>query len=198
MPEEKPSFVLDASVIINFLGSGIPEQILESLNANLFVAEPVFKEVMHDPSKRVSLPTWLQQIEAQGLIEVIKLRDEALALYLELVAELPPDHLDDGEAATIAVAIQLGAIPVLDEKRARRIFQSRYPHLPLSSTAALFQYSGAIDRISQHEMRGALFHALSIARMQVQPELIDWVIGVIGEENAKLCPSLPKRFRSFI
>ncbi len=195
MPEGKPVFVLDASVIINFLGSGRPQEILESLDAQILIAEPVFREVSHDPSKRVSPQAWLREIEAKGLVQVIKLYGDALLAYFDLVSAPPPENLDDGEAATIAVAMESGAMPVLDEKRARRIFRSRYPGLPLASTAELFRRANDSGRISRNDSRMALFDALRIARMQVAPDMAEWVVNVIGVENAKQCPSLPRKFR---
>jgi predicted nucleic acid-binding protein len=198
VPEGRPSFVLDASVIINFLGSGMPEPILESLGAELYVAKQVFLEVVRDPSRRIAPQAWLRQIEARGLIEVIKPAGESLETYLELVSAPPPGRLDDGEAATLAVALQLGATPALDEKRARRVSQSRYPGLLLSSTAALFRHASESGRIAQDQISLALFNALSLARMQVQPEMAEWVVNCIGAEKAQQCLSLPSQLREAI
>jgi hypothetical protein len=55
-----------------------------------------------------------------------------------------------------------------------------------------------IGRIPQDELRLALFKALCIAEMQVITEMIEWIIHTVGEENAKLCPSLPAKFQHLL
>jgi predicted nucleic acid-binding protein len=196
--EGKAPLVLDANVIINFLGSGIPEKLFGSLDVDLIVAEQVFREVMHDPSRRVSPQAWLKDIEARCLIEIVKPSGSALETYLELASEPHPNHLDDGEAATIAVAFERGGIAVLDEERARRICQARYPAISFSSTVDLLHRVSMTGKIPKDEFRATVFKALCIAKMQVRAEMLKWVINMIGEEDAKQCPSLSRKIRNIL
>lgn len=41
----------------------------------------------------------------------------------------------------------------------------------------------------------AVFRALRDGRMGVMPHYVEWVVALIGEERAALCPSLPRRAR---
>jgi predicted nucleic acid-binding protein len=183
--EGKPPLVLDASVITNLLGSGIPEQIIESFDTPILVAKQTSREIADDPSRRVSPQAWLKQIEARGLIKVIKLSGDALTNYLELVSAPQPDHLDDEEAATIALAVQQEGIPLIDAKRARRIYLDRYPGFPLGSTTELFRSLNEYGHLSHESLRATLLSALRTAKMRVIPEMTDWVIQTIGTEDAK-------------
>jgi predicted nucleic acid-binding protein len=72
---------------------------------------------------------WLPRVES-GRITVLSLSgDDEAATYVELLS-----RLDDGEAATLAIAIhrQLGV--ATDDRVARALFATRAPHLQLFST----------------------------------------------------------------
>jgi len=45
-------------------------------------------------------------------------------------------------------------------------------------------------------MAEAVFRALHDGRMGVLPYHLEWIVGLIGDERAALCPSLPRRVRS--
>lgn len=166
----------------------MPDKIITALDTHILLAEPVFREVYYDPGKRITPQKWLKRLEKQGLIEIVQLSGAALIHYLDLVA----DRLDDGESATIAVAINNGATPVIDEKCARRLYQSHYPDKPLSSTAELFRQIDGHEHMPADTLRSALLQTLQIAKMRVTPEMADWVMQTIGEENAAQCSSLNK------
>jgi predicted nucleic acid-binding protein len=134
---------------------------------------------------------WLEGLQADGAIEICALSGETLLTYLELGAS----GLDDGESATIALAIHSQATAVLDERRARRVFITHYSDRKLCSTVELLQTSYLQGYLSRHDLEFALLNALQIARMQVTPELLDWVIEIIGLEKAKQCSSLAKMLR---
>ena len=189
MPEREPLFTVDASVLINFLGSGIPDKLVKAFDTKLLVAEQVFKEVINDPSKQVQPQLWLEKLQSQNLIEIVTLSADALSTYLELGSD---ERLDDGEAATIAVAIHHGAIAVIDEKPARRVYLLRYPHCKLSSTVELLHYLNEQEAMPKDVIQKALFDALRIARMRVIPEMVDWVVDMIGIEKAKECSSISR------
>jgi predicted nucleic acid-binding protein len=186
VPEREPLFTVDASVLINFLGSGIPDKLVKAFDTKLLVAEQVFREVINDPSKQVKPQLWLEKLQSQNLIEIVTLSTDALSTYLELGSD---ERLDDGEAATIAVAIHHGAIAVIDEKPARRVYVSRYPHSKLSSTVELFHDLNEQGAMPKDVIQKVLFDSLRISRMRVIPEMVDWVVDIIGVEKAKECSS---------
>ena len=100
--------------------------------------------------------------------------------------------LDDGEAATIAVAIEhFGeAVAVIDEKKASRIFLNRWSDRVTVDTVTLLAQADNRLSLDKNILADACFSALIHARMRVSREAIDWVIDLIGADRADRCPSL--------
>ena len=188
--DESTAFVLDASVLINLLGSGLVEQLLTALSGPVLMADWTFREVLRDPSGRLPPAGIRQGLADTGLVEVRALDGTQIQLYLELASAPDPDRLDDGEAATVALAVGCGAIPVLDEAKARRVYRSRFPGGPLESTAGLFRRLNEGNRLPPDDLRSALYQALRQARMHVVREEREWVIRTLGLELARQCHSL--------
>jgi predicted nucleic acid-binding protein len=105
------------------------------------------------------------------------------------------ETVDDGEAATIAYAVESDAVAILDDRKAIRICATRYPQVPLGSTVDLFSHPSVIGALGKTSLADAVFAALQQARMRVLPHHMDWVIALIGQERARMCPSLPKAAR---
>lgn len=195
--EDAPVYVLDASVLINFLGCGAADDILRTLPGQAWMEQRALAEVLLDPGRR--LPS-IEQREA--LIESGALRAQALCgvgieRFLALVSD--EDRLDDGEAATIACALQLGGVAALDERKGRRVARERFRDLVLISTAGLFRTLVESGSMPEEQVRMLIVAALQKARMSVPSEDVDWVIGQVGVEVAEQCPSIRRsairRFR---
>ncbi len=193
MAEGKETLVLDASVLINFLGSGCVEVILGSLSDRVLMAERTFNEVLRDPSGRMPAAAQRRALVDRGLIIVAPLDHVGNQWFLDLVSE--PDALDDGEAAAVALALVSDAVPVLDERRARRVVRERFAERALESSAGLFRRLSESGRLPPEVLRDALFRALQNARMAVVPEELDWVVRTLGTDLASRCPSLARRGR---
>jgi hypothetical protein len=86
------------------------------------------------------------------------------------------------------VAVGAGAVPVLDERKARRVFRGRFPQRQIEISAGLFRRLNEGDRLPFETLRAALFDALRNARMNVVPEEMEWVLATLGEELAGQCP----------
>jgi predicted nucleic acid-binding protein len=191
--DESTTFVLDASVLINLLGSGAVERLLMALPGPVLIADRTFREVLRDPSGRIPPADIRQALAETGLVEVRSLDDTQALLYLELASAPDPDRLDDGEAATVALAVSCGAVPVLDETKACRVYRSCFPNHPLESTAGLFRRLNEGEQLPPDDLRSALYQALRQARMHVVPEETEWVVRTMGPELARQCPSLSWR-----
>ena len=74
---------------------------------------------------------------AAGYVTVIDLPEEAEDVYLSLVAGRASQTLDDGEAATLALALHLGATALIDERKAISIAAARFPLLTVATMASL-------------------------------------------------------------
>jgi predicted nucleic acid-binding protein len=125
LTERHRTLVLDASVVINLLGSGRPADVLRLLGRQTVVEERALAEVRRDPSNGRPAQEALNALQMAGLIRCERLSRQGYPSFLALTGAAPPDDLDDGEAATIAHADDIAATPVLDDKKAARICADR-------------------------------------------------------------------------
>jgi predicted nucleic acid-binding protein len=109
-----------------------------------------------------------------------------------LVVGAAADTLDDGEAATIAYALEIGATPIIDERKAHRICNERFPSFALASTVDLLAHASIEAELGREALTDAVLQALLNARMRVLPHRIKWVVDLIGHSRACECPSLPR------
>lgn len=114
--------VFDASVAINLLGTGKPADLLRMLNRKVIIDELALKEVTSDPFSKLPGLEAMGELVRSNLISPAQLSASAFEfLFLERTGAAPPDDLGDGEAATIAQSFDIGAVPVIDERKATRI-----------------------------------------------------------------------------
>ena len=81
-------------------------------------------------------------------------------------------------------------VPIIDERKATRVYQERWPRRPIIDTVTLFQMLTKHQRLSERVARDAIYSALRHARMQVAPSIRSWVVDLIGRQRAAECPSL--------
>ncbi|MEJ0098501.1 MAG: hypothetical protein WDO12_01635 [Pseudomonadota bacterium] len=123
------------------------------------------------------------------------LGDAGEALFEQLVVGPASETLDDGEAATIAYAVEHSLGIVVDDAKARRICREKHGDVGLRYSVELFQHPALRQTLGQDHLSSAVLNALRIGRMRVPPEHLAWVVNLIGESNANDCGSLPKRAR---
>jgi predicted nucleic acid-binding protein len=119
--------------------------------------------------------------------------DDAFAHFEELVVGPAVETLDDGEAATIAYAMTHSATALIDERKATRICRERFPALRLACTIDVLIHADVQTRLGPALLADAVVRALQEGQMRVFSHHAEWVIGLIGDERAALCPSLPRR-----
>ena len=179
--------VVDASVTINLLATGVGLSVLDATPSPVLMEVRAFQEVRRHPIRDQSHTLELERWQRQGLLSVVSLSAHGEDLLGELDASL-----DDGEAATIAYAVSEAGdlVPVIDERKATRLFRTKWPDRKLIDTVSLFRSLLEIQALNLGTVRDAVHSALVHARMQVSPEMTPWVIQLIGEERAAECPSL--------
>lgn len=150
MPRRK--ILLDACVAINLAATGSLDHIANTLQVTFAIAAQTAAEVgyLRDVigGQLVLTPINLRQFEPGQVVEILDLSPAELGLYVELAA-----LVDDGEAATIAIAIQRHLDMATDDRRARRLCQDRHLAEPLRTVALLRAYADAAhltdDQIQQ-------------------------------------------------
>lgn len=130
------TLVLDASVVINLLGTAQPVEILAGLRQRCVIEQKTLQEVKRHPIPGFQLEERLEVLFRDGLLEVVRMTDAEYEVFVELVHAPLGVRLGDGESAAIAIALR-GASIVLDERRARRRVAERLPALATVSSLRL-------------------------------------------------------------
>jgi predicted nucleic acid-binding protein len=187
--------VADASTVINLNATGCAEAILRALPNRVAVVDVVPREL--ELGRRQGRPNidLLNALVAAELVTIVKLDDASDRYFESLVVGSAATTLDDGEAASIAYAVEHRGIVIVDERKANRICRERFPALRAGSTVDIFAQAEIERALGRETLAQALVNALQLARMSVLPQDVEWVVGVIGPEQAALCRSLPQSVR---
>lgn len=185
--------ILDASVLINLLGTGLSDVLLKGLNRVIVVDEVALREVTIDPFSRKDPTEVLNRLRENGLIDVVRMSSETYDLFMELTGGDPPDDLDDGEAATLAQAALGDCVAVIDEKKATRIAGVHFPNVTVLNSVDLLTSIDLFQLNGRDGIADMVHLALLNARMRVAPSERQWIFDLLGDDRAKECPSLGLR-----
>lgn len=186
---------VDASTAINLNATERARDILACFRDRVVVPDIVLGELEEGLSKGRRDAALTRQLIDEGVIRQVLLGDEGWRCFEQLVTGAGPMTLDDGEAATIAYAVEVGAIAVIDERKANRICAERFQSVQLVATIDLLAYHEVQAVIGRAALAEAVFAALNGARMRVLPHHVTWVVDLIGTERACQCSSLPRSAR---
>lgn len=187
--------VADTSTVINLIATGSAGDIIAALPNRLVVVDVVPGELEAGRARGREACDRLKELASSGALDIVELGDDALSYFEGLVIGSAIETLDDGEAATIAYALAHAGTALIDERKATRICRERFSGLRLGSTIDVFIHGDVQARIGPTLLADAVFRALSDGKMSVLSHHLAWVVGVIGEERAAQCPSLPRRTR---
>ena len=136
------SLLLDACIAINLAAATSIARIADALQLTFIIAAQAAAEAgyLRDVVKGtvVLTPINLEQYLSTEALEIWELEATELALYLELALVV-----DDGEAATIALALVRGIDLATDDRRARRLCEDRGIAEPTRTAALLRSYAEA-------------------------------------------------------
>lgn len=185
----KEALVLDTSVLINLHACRHGQQILTAIPNHIVVPNIVAGELDHETSRRNGEHGFLRDLAATGQITLVDLTDEEFELFFELTSASP--SLDDGEAATIAVAKMRKYLPVIDERRGRGRASGLMTENEPGWSLDLFRHPASIAALGDDASEEALFLGLRDGRMRIAPERVQDVMAIIGEKRARECTCLP-------
>ena len=194
--ESRDVVVADASVVINLLETRCFEAILNALPNQMIIPLQVDREILREQYRGPNNATNLEEQIAKKKLTVVELRDLGVQHFENLVSGPAKDTLDDGEAATIAIALELNATPLIDERKATRICKVKYPKLVVGCSVDIFAHEKIEHHLGRDKLVDAVFNALKYGRMRVPPQFMQWVVNLIGQERANECRSLPKSVRT--
>lgn len=193
--DPKIALVADASVVINLNATERAGEIVRAVPNPVLVTENAHSELKNGVPKGYDDAEALQTLIKEGIVGVTELNGDGVQIYESLIEGSAAVTLDDGEAATIGHAHEIGGAALIDERKARRLCGASYPSLPLVSTIDLLTHKAVVAQLGEAEHIEAIVRALQRARMRVPPERLSDVVSLIGQERAAACPSLPRSAR---
>ena len=196
LTDSKTTVVCDASTVINLNATGCAVAILKALPNPFVISEVALGELDEDTRSNRNDAKLVAEMQSLGLIKALPLDDGSSGHFERLVAGRTIDTLDDGEAATIACAVAIKGVPIIDERKANRICKERYPDLLVGCTVDILAHEALSAALGATKLSEAVVNALQQARMRVLPHCLPWVVDLIGPANAGLCLSLPAHVRS--
>jgi predicted nucleic acid-binding protein len=188
--------VADASTIISVNATGCAKRVIKALPNRVAVVDIVSRELEEGRQRKRQDADLLRKLVDAGHVEIVRLDAKGDEYFEQLVVGTAQMTLDDGEAATIAYAVANNGVALIDEKKANRICAQCFPELRLACTVDIFMHPEVQSELGKAVLADTVFNALCHGRMRVFPHHVDWVIGLIGVERARLCASLPGLVRS--
>jgi len=195
-PDLARALVGDASFWINVVATKRVERLLRAISASPTITDVAFAELERGRSKgRVAVEVVASLVQA-GTVNVVRCAPEDEEVFTSLIVGSATETLDDGEAATLVCAARAGFTAVIDERKATSIAAIRFPELQVLSTVDLLLGARVRAIVGQAELAGAIFDALTGARMRVPRQHLDGVVELLGPERISVCQSLPSRIRT--
>jgi len=194
--DDSAPIVLDTSAIINLNATACAVAILSAFPDIIFVTENVLGELNQARGLRTTDADQTGSLIAQGLIRKCGLNDAALEFFEELSIGQAADTLGDGEASSIALALAIQGVAIVDEKKARRICLQRYPRLQVAFSTDIICHTKVELALGRPAMKMAVLQALQLARMSVTPDHLEWIIDLVGAMDLQPCTSLSKAART--
>ena len=187
--------VADASAVINLNATDCAREIVRALPNRLVVVDVVRGELEEGRRRGRRDADLLNELVSASLVEIVRLSEFAGGWFEGMVIGRATETLDDGEAATIAYAVEHQAVALIDERKATRLCADRFPELRIASTVDLLGHPKLEEILGPQALADAVFNALQQARMRVSIHKTEWVVDLIGRERAAVCNSLPKSAR---
>jgi predicted nucleic acid-binding protein len=188
---------LDTGVVINLAATGMADRILQALPNPIAIVDTVLDDLARNSDGERRALSIAQDLIRSSILKVAKASDLTQGYFEDLVAGDGPDTLDDGEAATIAYAVEHNTFVILDERKALRICRERYPALQIATTADILCHPAVERTLGSEFLRQSVMNALD-AHMRVLPDYVDWVVELVGAEHAAKCSTIPASVRAAI
>ncbi|HEX6339927.1 hypothetical protein [Umezawaea sp.] len=138
--------LLDACIAINLLATDSASEITAALDIHFLMAKQAAAECgeLHVDQETITVYRRGRVSDTPPLAHVLTLVGPELDAYVELARDI-----DDGEAATIAIACSRSLPMATDDRKARRVAVEAGIAVPTGTTTILRQYTEAIGQSRQ-------------------------------------------------
>lgn len=188
--------VADTSVFINLNATGHAVDILSAIPNVVCLTEEVLSELREGERRGHACSDAIDQIIGHERVEVTRLGDQGTECFQSLAAGPTVDTIDDGEAATIACALERSGVALIDDGKAWRICAGRFPGLITAYTVDLLFHRDVQTAFPRDQLAILIFNALYRGRMKVPTAFAKPIIDVIGLQRAARCRTLSRHLRA--
>ena len=176
------TLALDASVVINLLGSGEAVALFCGIGHRCLIEQKTLQELLKHPVPGQELPPVIGELRGRGVLEEVRMTDLEYDLFIGLVHSPLGTRLDDGESAALAIAKRCACI-ALDEKRARRIASQEMPSLTVVSSLKVILTSAYRLKWPHERVQRCVEMSCRHARMGVPKEERELLAQVLSRED---------------
>jgi hypothetical protein len=138
------TLLLDACVALNLAATGRPTDILATLRPRFAMARQAAEEALYIETVTAGIATQelvdLHQWVAEGVLQIFDLAPAGTRQFVSLATEI-----DDGEAATLAIAQIRGLEVATDDRKARRVAEHLKLPEPIRTSRLLHDYCSATN-----------------------------------------------------
>jgi predicted nucleic acid-binding protein len=189
LAKDRRPLVLDTSVLINLHASNYGERVLAAIANEIVVPDIVAGELEHETSRKNGEHSFLDDLTARGLVTVVGMTDAEYELFATLSGGSP--SLDDGEAATVAIAVHRVFRAVVDERKGRAQAVALMNGEEPGWSLYLLRHPSVVRSLGEHLAADVVYSALRHGRMRIPAQCVDEVVALIGRERALECTCLP-------
>ncbi|MEO3432230.1 DNA-binding protein [Inquilinus sp. CAU 1745] len=189
LADDRRPLVLDTSVLINLHACTYGERVLTAITNDIVVPDIVAGELEHETSRKNGDHSFLYGLIAGGKVTVAGMTDVEYELFATLSGGSP--SLDDGEAATIAIAARRRFRAVVDERKGRTRAAGLMDGVEPGWTLDLLRHPSVVQSLGEHSAADAVYLALRHGRMRIPAECGKEIVELIGQERALVCSCLP-------
>ena len=188
LADEHRTLVLDTSVLINLHACTYGERVLTAIPNDIVVPDVVEGELKRETGRMDGSQNFLHGLMERGKVTVAGMTDAEYELFATLTGGSQP--LDDGEAATIAIAADRGFRAIVDERkgrtRAAALMSGEEPGWSLD----LLRHPRVVQSLGL-QAADAVYLALRHGRMRIPAQFGESVLHLIGRDRAIECTCLP-------
>lgn len=188
LTDQQLPIVIDTSVLINLHSCTFGKEILTAIPNQFIVPELVAREFFQGTDEK----TFLSDLFNAKLADLCDMTEDEEVIFSELVV-----NLDDGESATIAIAINRSFLPTIDERKGRSKLNTMKPDLEPAWSLDLFRHPLVVSQLGPTISENAIYLAMREGHMRIPEERAEEIIALIGEKRAKECICLPKYKKRF-
>ncbi len=186
----RPCALQYTSVVINLNATMRAADILNALSIKVEVTETVLAELEQGEAHGHDDCSKLRSLLDQGIIDLVPLSRQEIAIFHDLSAGSAGQTLDDGESSTIARTAVSHAVAAIDDKKASKLFSHHFHNVSVVSTAEMLLHEKVRLQLGNTSLREAVYQAAKNARISVPHSLVSTIVNIVGKERAGNCPSL--------